>query len=158
MLKIKTTNPTPETQPAAPLFKAPGIEAKLKEAETKLADSERRYADAALAAELNEPPDVDHSKIVAVHLAEQDNDRRRVKELRVILDGAQKRDEKERRAILAEHNKTIIRVCRSHLAARDAAAEALSAALGEAIKHYKVMVERGTKAKAAVPDWGLSRG
>jgi len=154
MLKTKTVSTAQEKQPE-PLFKAPQIALRLKEAETNVADIELRHQQAAFDSVSDVPGSAD---ILATTKNELKVARETVATLRDAHKAALEKDERERRRILAEHNKTIIRVCRSHLAARDTAAERLSVALVEAIAQYKIMVERGGKAKAAVPDWGLSRG
>ena len=138
-----------QEQQTEPLFKAPTIAKEITVVEATITNTEREYGEAAFSGD-----DAAISSIEDKLSAE----RLKLTRLKAKYTTALEADEKERRRILAEHNKTIIRVCRSHLAARDTAAERLSVALAEVIAQYKIMVERGGKAKAAVPDWGLSRG
>lgn len=130
--------------------KAPGIAHRIKEAEALLAQLERDYAEASLAWAAG---DAGEERLNAVQ-AKLDKTHGDLAALTAAYGLAQEKDAAAERAARAALQQTQIRAVRSHLAARDAAAEALTAALADAVKHYKAMLERSAKARAASPIGG----
>lgn len=144
------------TSPAArpPLFKAPAIAAQLADAEGRISALEARHREAALeAVSGNSPAATDLGLIESVE-SELTQTRQRITRLRAAHTAALEHDERERRRQVAALQATQVRAVRSHLNARDAAAEALSKALAEACAQWKVLIERSAKARAANPVGG----
>lgn len=128
----------------APAMQAPDIAARLEAARTDLAALEQKIGNAALDA-LAQGTD----------LTSLQRELTAARERAAMLDAAHKaalaRDEAEVVRQRAALQKTQLAAVRKHIEARDAAADDLSAAIGEAVKHYHTLLDRSAKAQAACP-------
>ena len=127
------------------------IEVKLRAAQNKAAALEGEYGAACLDAVAGIEGGSARLDAMQSDLARARGD---VKTLEVALGAARDRDQENLRKSRVAMQKTQLAACRTHLRARDEAAEALSAALAEAAKHWRVLVERSAKAEAANPIGG----
>lgn len=127
---------------------APDIARKLQEAETQLPVLEAQHAQDAL----DSVTGIDGAGArLSATVEKIERLRERILTLCAAHKAAVERDAAEDRSCRAALQKTQIAAVRSHLAARDAAAEAFSAAQAEACKQFKIMQERSAKAVAACP-------
>jgi hypothetical protein len=131
--------------------KAPDVEAKLREAQDALAALEARHGEAALDDLLGE--DGAASRLAAL-VKQMDAARGTVTTLRAALATARERDAAAERAARASLHKTQVAAVKSNLEKRDAAGEAFTIAAAEAIKQFRILVERSGKAHAANPIGG----
>ena len=134
------------SKPYAPT--APDIHRKLQEAQNRLRPLEASQGEIALDAELG----VGGAPARLTKVLEQIAAEKAVAaRLRLAHSAALARDQEAERAQRAALRKAQIAALRKHLDSRDAAAEALSAAIAEAVKHFKTLVERSRKAGDIAP-------
>jgi len=130
---------------------APEIEAKLAEASARLQELEKQHGDVALEQVLGVPGgDAKLQKLVS----EIATARQSVEKLRSAHAAALERDATSLRAERAALYKTQLNAVKANLAVSDSAAEALSQAATEAVKQFRIMVEKRAKAFAANPIGG----
>jgi hypothetical protein len=127
---------------------APAIAEKLRAAEAELAELERQHSDAALDSVLGTTGGADRLATLNRQLAAA---RDKAATFRSAHAAAVARDEAAARAYRASLQKTQINAVRQHLAARDKAAERLSAAIADAATAYHELLDRSGKAQAAWP-------
>jgi hypothetical protein len=146
MTILDTIRGKPGAKPAQ--MQAPDVQRKLRAAEAELAELETQHGTAALDAIVGEAGASDRLEALNRNLARS---RESVATLRAAHTAAVERDEETVRAQRTALHKAQLAAVRKHLDARDAAAEALSAAIAEATKQYHVLLERSAKAQAACP-------
>jgi septal ring factor EnvC (AmiA/AmiB activator) len=122
---------------------APGIAKKLEFAKAELAELERGVGDAALESVLGTSGAADRLATLNSQLADA---RANVETLTAAASAALARDDAALRAHRATLQKTQLNALRQHLAARDKAAERLSAAIAEAADAYHELIDRSAKA------------
>ena len=136
----------PGTKPAQ--MQAPDVQRKLRAAEAELSELEAQHDAAALDAVIGEAGAEDR-------LATLNRDLTRARDHVAMLRGAHKaaieRDQAIIRAQRFALRRTQMAAMRAHLVARDAAAAALRAAIEEATKQYRALLDRSAKAIAACP-------
>jgi hypothetical protein len=128
--------------------KAPGIAKRLETAQAELAELECQRGDVALADVLGEAGASARLTTLNHQLADA---RASVETLTAAHATAVQRDEAAIRAQRATLQKTQINAVRQHLAARDKAAEKLSAAIADATAAFHDLLDRSAKAQAAWP-------
>jgi hypothetical protein len=124
------------------------IERKLARAQEDVGGFGAEYAEASLDA-LNGKPGA-QNRVDSIE-AEHARAAALVKQLSAALAAAKARDEEELRANRAALRKTQTAACKAHLNARDRAAEAMSTALLETARQWKLLVEHSEKAQNATP-------
>lgn len=127
---------------------APAIAKKLEAAQVELAELERQRGDVALADVLGEAGASARLTTLNRQLADA---RANVETLTAAHATAVQRDDAAIRAQRATLQKTQINAVRQHLAARDKAAEKLSAAIADAAAAFHDLLDRSAKAQAAWP-------
>jgi hypothetical protein len=129
-------------QPALPI-----VRRKLDEAQAALAAQEQKCAELGVDVAMGEiDPSVLTTERKVLYGLRQD-----VEQLQAAAKVAEQRDKTTLEAQRQSIRKTQLAAARKHLQARDAAAAALSAALTEASKQYRLLVEHSAQAQAAKP-------
>jgi hypothetical protein len=127
---------------------APDVLRKLRVAEAELAELETQHGNAALDAVIGDAGAQGRLDTLTRNLA---SGRDKVATLKAAHHAAIERDEAAVRSQREAIRKTQFTAMKQHLAARDAAAVAFSAAIAEAAKQYHTLLDRSAKARAACP-------
>ena len=137
---------------AMPAITVTAIEAKLAKARQDVAGFQAEHGEAALAAVAGTAGAQNRLDGLRHALAQAQGE---VSTLDAALIAAKERDAAALRKNRAALQKTQFAALRKHLEARDAAAEALVAAIAETARQWKILVERSAKAQAANPIGGI---
>jgi hypothetical protein len=135
----------PGPKPLPPL-QAPEIEQRLYHAQVRVSELCAQRRGTALDAETGDTSAAAQLENLNREIAAAND---RVATLRAAHEAAVERDEATLRAQRAALQKTQLAAVRKHLEARNAAAVALTGALEEAAKQYRILLERSDKAQAA---------
>jgi hypothetical protein len=136
------------TSPKPYAFTAPDIQRKLHEAQDRLRPLEASQGEVALDAELGVPGAQDRLTQLLERIAVE---KASLAKLRLAHSAGLARDAEAERTHRAGLRKAQIAALRKHLEARDAAASAMAVAITEAVKQFKLVVERSRKAGDIVP-------
>jgi len=128
--------------------KAPDVEAKLNDALAALAALEEQHGEIALDDLLGE---AGAAARLSALVKQMDATRATITTLRAALVAARERDAAAERAARASLHKTQLAAVKANLEKRDAAGEAFAIAAAEAVKQFRILIERSGKAHAANP-------